>query len=303
MKFECPVENGIEASKWIQYLLHECAYSSQDIISVSLGYFSILCWLFAQVPQFYKNAALGTSESLSLVFLWNWLLGDVCNLVGCILTNQMRYQTYLASYFVMIDSSLLLQALYYRLFERLEYEEYVVVNVDCTEETIMNQENGIETDSEESNQFQANEGTKLLTGTTTSYSAFIATGVWQFASSKTGNLVLLNAEGHDSSYEFGRTMAWTCTFLYLSSRLPQIYKNFKRQTCDGLAIGMFACAVCGNITYATSIILKAGDLEYLYGALPYLLGTAGTVVFDIIIFIQYLVYPSSAGMLDYDHVI
>ncbi|KAI8922690.1 PQ loop repeat-domain-containing protein [Entophlyctis helioformis] len=66
--------------------------SVNDIASACLGYLSITAWLFAQFPQLLKNWRNKTAESLSVAFLANWLLGDVCNLLGCLLTNQLPFQ-------------------------------------------------------------------------------------------------------------------------------------------------------------------------------------------------------------------
>ncbi|KAH9901390.1 PQ loop repeat-domain-containing protein [Cubamyces lactineus] len=79
-----------------------------------LGYTSIACWLGAQFPQVLENARRQSVEGLALPFLMNWLLGDATNLLGCILTNQLPFQTYLATYFVFVDFSLLSQYFYYR---------------------------------------------------------------------------------------------------------------------------------------------------------------------------------------------
>src|SRR6266498_775700 len=40
---------------------------------------------FRQLITNYRN---GSADGLSLPFLTNWLLGDIANLLGCILTNQ-----------------------------------------------------------------------------------------------------------------------------------------------------------------------------------------------------------------------
>ncbi|KAL7283393.1 hypothetical protein ACG7TL_002823 [Trametes sanguinea] len=89
-----------------------------------LGYTSIACWLGAQFPQVIENVKRQSVEGLALPFLMNWLLGDATNLLGCILTHQLPfqienaphlpYQTYLATYFVFVDFSLLSQYFYYR---------------------------------------------------------------------------------------------------------------------------------------------------------------------------------------------
>ncbi len=112
-------------------------------------------------------------------------------------------------------------------------------------------------------------------------------------------LQLKNAVNHDSfSFKVGSIIAWVCTALYLSSRIPQIYLNYKRKSVQGLAMGnlilrgMFTFALLGNLTYAFSILAKSREAVYLQNALPYLLGSAGTVAFDIVIFSQYLVYKN-----------
>ncbi len=109
-----------------------------------------------------------------------------------------------------------------------------------------------------------------------------------------GEIIILadpvSAVPNDSFYQLGRFFAWICCLLYLSSRLPQIYRNFERQSCEGLAMVMFGCALMGNVTYSASILFKSRETAYIYNSLPYLLGSAGTVCFDIIIFAQYLAY-------------
>ncbi|KAI0831310.1 PQ loop repeat-domain-containing protein [Trametes gibbosa] len=90
-----------------------------------LGYTSIACWLGAQFPQVLENARRQSVDGLALPFLMNWLLGDATNLIGCILTHQLPFQTYLATYFVFVDFSLLSQYLYYkRRTEKLSRQPY-----------------------------------------------------------------------------------------------------------------------------------------------------------------------------------
>lgn len=101
----------------------------------------------------------------------------------------------------------------------------------------------------------------------------------------------------------GRISAWVCTTLYLTSRLPQIWKNYQRKSVEGLSILLFVFAFCGNLTYVLSIILNptgtggSKDPEivnyYLLESLPYLLGSGGTLVFDLTIMIQSLIYGSA----------
>jgi len=98
----------------------------------------------------------------------------------------------------------------------------------------------------------------------------------------------------------GRISAWTCTTLYLTSRLPQIWKNYMRKSCEGLSVLLFVFAFCGNLTYVIGILINpAGNgnpkqaAHYLLESLPYLLGSGGTLIFDLAIMIQSYLYRNS----------
>ncbi|KAI9466303.1 PQ loop repeat-domain-containing protein [Lactarius psammicola] len=78
------------------------------------GLMSMFFWLGAQFPQLLENFRRQSVEGLALPFLANWLLGDLTNLIGCILTHQLPFQTWLATYFCSIDLVLLSQYFYYR---------------------------------------------------------------------------------------------------------------------------------------------------------------------------------------------
>lgn len=103
-----------------------------------------------------------------------------------------------------------------------------------------------------------------------------------------------------NSREFvGRVFAWACTTMYLTSRMPQIYTNFVRQSTSGLSILLFIAAFCGNLFYTLSILTSAATMDaspggeradFLWEELPYLLGSAGTVGFDFTIFCQWIFY-------------
>jgi uncharacterized protein with PQ loop repeat len=142
------------------------------------------------------------------------------------------------------------------------------------------------------------ETTPLLRSTSTTLAmCFLG---WMQTTQPTSSFHITSNLEEEYTYTIGRIVSWICTCLYLSSRIPQILLNFKRRSCHGLAIAMFMCALFGNITYATSILVKSLDPEYLMRALPFLLGTAGTVVFDIIIFLQWVMYPSYQIVIDLD---
>ena len=52
---------------------------------------------------------------------------------------------------------------------------------------------------------------------------------------------------------------------------------------------MFIFAALGNLTYTMSILLNGTGPEYLREELPYILGSVGTLIFDVTIFIQWCI--------------
>jgi uncharacterized protein with PQ loop repeat len=89
--------------------------------------------------------------------------------------------------------------------------------------------------------------------------------------------------------------------LYLTSRLPQIWKNFSRKSVEGLSMFLFIFAFFGNIFYVASILSSPklslpppASTELIRETIPYLLGSSGTLVFDITIVAQSFIYRPRA---------
>lgn len=108
----------------------------------------------------------------------------------------------------------------------------------------------------------------------------------------------------------GRFLSWLSSILYLGSRMPQIYKNYTRHSTSGLSPSLFIAAFTGNFFYSTSVVTNplawssapgwglhgwAGPegsdrLNWISLAAPFWLGTAGVLVLDATIGIQFLRY-------------
>lgn len=112
----------------------------------------------------------------------------------------------------------------------------------------------------------------------------------------------------------GVFLAWSCTCVYVTSRCPQLYKNYKRKSVEGISPILFGCALVGNLTYTLSILTSC---DFIYGdaksnffvkELPYILGSSGTVVFDFLYFYQRFLYKDTGrnttvmNMEDWDHI-
>jgi len=84
-------------------------------------------------------------------------------------------------------------------------------------------------------------------------------------------------------------LGWFSAILYLSSRIPQIFKN-RHTKCAGLSLALFIFAVGGNVTYVFSILLKDMSWPYLIENMSWIMGSVGTVFLDFIVLYQFIRY-------------
>ncbi|KAI7899549.1 PQ loop repeat-domain-containing protein, partial [Cokeromyces recurvatus] len=295
----------------------DCVYGWQETMSLLFGYLSILCWLNAQMPQVIKNYKLRDAKGLSFTFLTIWLIGDVANFIGCIITGQLTFQIILSMYFTCIDTILCIQWLYYvkyanncirRWFDGddeikimnttvIKNKSSTVAAVNITmiveDKKEMNEQASLLSSSSNNNNNQKKYLTMMMfafgfyttLGQPTTFSSSMIT------TTTTTTLSMMNEDNNKTIIWVGRLFAWICTFLYLSSRLPQIYRNFHRRSVQGLSIYLFLFAAMGNMTYVLSILINPhATRSTMLEAVPYLLGSAGTLLFDCTIFIQYAFY-------------
>ena len=73
-------------------------------------------------------------------------------------------------------------------------------------------------------------------------------------------------------------------------------KNYREKSCEGLALLFFLLSLTGNFTYGASLIAYSQSPKYIMTALPWLLGSLGTIVEDFVIFVQFRLYsPDRPG--------
>ncbi|XP_040007582.1 lysosomal amino acid transporter 1 homolog isoform X2 [Xiphias gladius] len=274
----CP--NG---SKWVWEGLGECAQDARDMASIYLGLLSILCFMVSSLPQYYSSCKNGNMDSaLSIWFLLLWLGGDTCNLVGSSLADQLPLQTYTAIYYVVADLLMLAMYLYYKIRNRMVESRRVlhVMGVAC----ILG--------------FATNLAHLPGSGT---QREIIPSGFRGRALLSTSDVVPIKA--FTPKEIIGFSIGSVSSVLYLCSRLPQMYTNFKRKSTEGVSYFLFALVILGNTTYGLSVLLKnpdegQGEKSYLIHHLPWLIGSLGTLCLDVIISIQFIIYRKAPVEVD-----
>ncbi|XP_019944679.1 lysosomal amino acid transporter 1 homolog isoform X2 [Paralichthys olivaceus] len=274
----CP--NG---SQWVWNGLGECAQDSRDMASIYLGLLSILCFMVSSLPQYYSSCKNGNMDSaLSIWFLLLWLGGDTCNLVGSFLADQLPLQTYTAVYYVIADLLMLALYFYYKLNNRMKERRRVlhVVGVAC----VLG--------------FTAN---LIHLPGLADRQEVISSGFTSRALLSTSDLSQVKT--FTSKEIIGFSIGSVSSVLYLCSRLPQMYTNFKRKSTEGVSYFLFALVILGNTTYGLSVLLKnpdddQGEKSYLIHHLPWLVGSLGTLSLDVMISFQFIIYRKTPGQLD-----
>ncbi|EXJ59124.1 hypothetical protein A1O7_06555 [Cladophialophora yegresii CBS 114405] len=77
---------------------------------------------------------------------------------------------------------------------------------------------------------------------------------------------------------------------YLGARIPQIIKNARDRSCEGLSLLFFILSLMGNLTYGAGILCHSTEHQYVLKNLPWLIGSLGTMVEDVTIFAQFHMY-------------
>ncbi|XP_032049414.1 putative uncharacterized protein SLC66A1L [Aythya fuligula] len=257
----------INGTPWIWHLLEECVENAWEYWSVVIGLISIVCFLFAALPQIYVACQNGkVDQALSLGFLLCWIAGDLTNFIGCYLTNQLPIQTITAISYVNMDIIMISQYVYYKLKNQKmtkcskNLKNFCVTWIlVCIALCIV-----LLCQLLERNQDQSS----VLERTNTS-------------------LDMIEMSGFICGYI-------SCVF-YLGSRFPQLYKNFRRRSTEGTSYLLFALAMLGNCTYGLSLVLKmpattSFQALYFLHHLPWLIGSFGVLLLDIFVTVQFLLY-------------
>uniref|UniRef100_A0A2N9EFN5 Uncharacterized protein n=1 Tax=Fagus sylvatica TaxID=28930 RepID=A0A2N9EFN5_FAGSY len=100
--------------RWVEKYFKDCLCNLKDDFSFGFGLISLVCWGVAEIPQIITNFQTKTGHGVSLAFLLTWVVGDVFNLVGCLLEPAtLPTQYYTALLYTTSTVALVLQSVYY----------------------------------------------------------------------------------------------------------------------------------------------------------------------------------------------
>ncbi|XXQ30828.1 PQ loop repeat [Plasmodiophora brassicae] len=286
--------DGFASDPWIRSVFHDCVYTPADYASFSLGWLSIVLFMVCTIPQIASNYRRKSVRGISRAFVVAWLLGDLFNVAGCILGHQLPTQTITGVYFCVMDAVLLGQIAFY---SRRPHCRRQPSHVEPLLPESSGDDASTATPSGNTKRVQMLAAPLLLVALVGGTAGTYFVQQRQFVRQAPRQLLLLRGTGPACLYsddltsvEFimGSIVSWASGLLYFLSRVPQVYHNIVTKTCTGLSVTMFAMTVTSNIAYGASILLRFPPINGFFFAvtLPFLIGSVGTLVFDVIIVYQ-----------------
>ncbi|XP_033006413.1 putative uncharacterized protein SLC66A1L isoform X3 [Lacerta agilis] len=257
----------LNGTPWIWHLLEECVGNAWEYWSVVIGLISIVCFLFAALPQLYVAYRNGkVDQALSLGFLLCWIAGDLTSFIGCYLTNQLPIQIITAIFYINMDIIMISQFAYYKLKNQKVTKCGINLKSCCVIWVLM---------------------CIVL--------CLILPGPLLLRNQGQNTLSGTSEKSHGMIEMSGFVCGYISCLFYLGSRIPQLYKNFQRRSTEGTSYLLFALAMMGNCTYGLSIVLKIPTTQhlvnlYFWHHLPWLIGSFGVLFLDIFITAQFILY-------------
>ncbi|KAJ8106460.1 hypothetical protein ONZ43_g7057 [Nemania bipapillata] len=300
--------SGIQASS----IMFSQSLPVNEALSGIFGSVSLTAWICLLIPQLITNYKAKSAEGLSMGFLAIWLFGDVTNLSGALVTGLAPTATALAGYFCISDLILITQCVYYNVRNARSARRRRSSTIAPSEDEPLLRRNSTNPPSSHIQHSHHEEPSlhgikRVATGDDelTSGNSWISNSLAIFA------IYIVGAAGWFVSYRFGAwdkpddaaapdssspaaisgmVLGYASAICYLCARIPQIIKNYRQKSCEGLALLFFLFSLTGNMMYGLSVFSYSQDSEYLVKATPWLVGSLGTMIEDGIIFYQFSIY-------------
>lgn len=294
---------------------HGPQLTAHEALSGVFGSISLASWIFLLVPQLIENYRQSSADGISLAFLTVWFIGDITNLVGALWAGLVPTVIALAVYFCFADLILIAQCIYYNVKNaRKAARKASTRSEDSVEQPLLGRRDSSNLglpgshrrrSSANSRRRRASSLPSLVeedsNGAEWIKNALSIFGVcavgaagWAIAW-RTGVWVPTpeNDSSSDPETPLGASvLGYISAICYLGARIPQIIKNQKDRSCEGLSLLFFILSLLGNATYGAGILFHSIEKEYFLTNLPWLIGSLGTIVEDVVIFIQFRVFGS-----------
>lgn len=235
---------------------------SGEILSNILGFWSSIVWFFVLIPQLVVNYKIKNSEAISLSLILLWIIGDIFSIISAQAKGISYTIIYIGLYHIVLGILFTVQIIYYRYLNKYPrgYDRVPLI-----------------WEMEEQERLQILYPNEKI---------FLTVSV----SSITFSLFIINQP------YIADLIGWISTFIFIGSRIPQIYLNYQRKSTQGLSVYSFILVNIANLLFLSSILVNLCDTLdtpiFIINNLQWILGSSTTVFFDLIIFYQFQIYKN-----------
>ncbi|KAF9738657.1 hypothetical protein PMIN06_001931 [Paraphaeosphaeria minitans] len=299
--------------------------TTHEALSGVFGSISLASWIFLLVPQLIENYRQSSADGISLAFLAVWFIGDVTNLIGALWAQLVPTVSALAVYFCFADLILIAQCVYYNdKNARRAARKASTRSEDSVEQPLLGRRDssnvglpGSHT-RRRSSAASASASARERRRRASSLPSLVEEGearggAWAKNVASIVGVCAVGAAGWAIAWKAGvwvptpehgaspsdpepdtplgaSVLGYASAVCYLGARIPQIVKNQRERSCEGLSLLFFILSLLGNATYGAGILFHSLEKEYFLTNLPWLIGSLGTIVEDVVIFIQFRVF-------------
>lgn len=251
--------------------------TAHEALSGVFGSVSLASWIFLLVPQLIENYKQSSAEGISLAFLTVWFIGDITNLAGAIWAGLVPTVIALAVYFCFADLILIAQCVYYNMKNARKSRKESTRTIDSVEQPLLGRRDSSNLGLPGSHRRRSSaistrrrasslpslveeeEGGREWVKNTLSILGVCVVGAagWAIAW-RTGVWVPQPDDDDTAGTDMAlgaQILGYASAICYLGARIPQIIKNQKDRSCEGLSLLFFMLSLLGNATYGAGVSL------------------------------------------------
>lgn len=256
---------------WNSYLssLTEIDFDNIEIGKVLSNVFNIasmITWMFVFIPQILTNIKNKSTEAISFYFLFCWLMGDLFSIQSASNLNLNEVIVYNGWLHVFFDVILIMQWFYYSY--KFNFDN------DALAESVL-----LLSYSQAVRQPKTIVKKEFLLVCGIIFQFIINVCMYNYINCKKTLAVLVG---------------WGATCVFFFSRIPQICRNYKRKSVQGLSLVTFFLISIANNMFLISILVQMIDVQDKYAFiltnLQWIVGILLSDVVDIIILYQFKKY-------------
>lgn len=282
METRCVGNNGVHIV---------CTKNQNDFFNANS---SLASWIVLLMPQLIEQWRMKSAEGIAIGFITIWFLGDLFNLVGALWAHLLPEVIFLAIWFCVADSLMIVSYLYYtRIYpkhHKKNHTPHTGPSHNAEHAPLLRRRSSTLTDIA-----MEPEDYSVFTRFVLPILFVVGAGCMGFFFSDTSG----SEKTPQTKIELGpQIVGYLSALLYLGARIPQIIQNHKRRSVDGLSLLFFMFSTLGNLTYAGQILFYRSDSQYVLLNLSWLLGSLGTILEDSVIFLQFYMYKNHHAVVD-----